>query len=98
GARRPIVAVIAPEREIASMLRAHSDVRIVAPDAIDSVDHEVERLLGEHRAGSLQGPRVPLEQTAPLERAEQARQLAAILAGVAQRKTRSGHNRDGRSG
>jgi hypothetical protein len=86
GSRRPIIAIISPDREVATMLRARSDVRLVAPGAIDSVGAEVERLIAEHRAGTLQGPRVPREVVAPLERSEQARQLAEILGRVAAKR------------
>jgi hypothetical protein len=86
GSRRPIVAVIAPERELAAMLRAHSDARIVAPQRVDSVEDEIERLLSEHREGTLQGPRVSSEQIEPLQRSEQARRLAEILDTVTRRR------------
>jgi hypothetical protein len=83
GARRPVLAVGPRGTEMEGLLRAHADARLVDAAGLADLAPAVERLLEEHLAGDLQAPRVDEEVVAPLRRAEQARQLAAIFARVA---------------
>ncbi len=79
GARRPIIAAVNGDSELASLLREHADVRFVAPDEPQRLQETVLKLITEHRAGALAGPRVPASVTAPLQRKRQAEQLAEIF-------------------
>jgi len=79
GARRPILAICPPESEMEALVRRHADVRLVRPSAPEELGSAVEQLLGEHSAGSIQGPRVPFSVTAQLRRSEQAAELASIF-------------------
>lgn len=79
GARRPILAVLPPEAEMAQILRDHADVRVVAAYDVEQIAAELERLVEEHRAGALAEPRVPEERTLSLTRDAQARTLDEIL-------------------
>lgn len=79
GARRPIIAVIPPESEMAEILDEYSDARIVASYDIDTLAEELERLITEHTSGLLDEPTVPEELISPLERTEQAKILDRIL-------------------
>jgi hypothetical protein len=83
GARRPIVAVIPPDSEMHTLIRDHADARVIAPDGISQFGAVVEQLLAEHRAGAIQGPRVPESVAAPFRRGEQAKKLAEIFARIA---------------
>lgn len=79
GARRPILALVSRGSELAQLLRAHADVRLVGSDDLAGA---TERLLSEHRAGAIQEPRVALDLTLPLARTEQANKLIAIFTGL----------------
>lgn len=79
GARRPILGLVPPGSEQEHVLCAHADARLVRVDQRDSLLTTIERLLREHREGTLQEPRVPLEATAPLRRSEQVARLAEIF-------------------
>lgn len=79
GVRRPILALIPPDTEMAALIDGHADARIVDADMPGRVVGAVERLLSEHRDGQLQEPRVPESVTAPLARREQAKKLTAIF-------------------
>ena len=79
GARRPIVAVCPPQTEMAALLGRYADARMVDCDVGEDAVDAFERLVDEHQAGSLQQPRVPVSVTEPLQRAEQAAQLAALF-------------------
>jgi hypothetical protein len=83
GARRPVLAVCPPGSEMESLLRAYGDVRAIDPDRLGEFPAAVAGLLAEHRAGTLQRPRVDASVVAPLRRSEQAKQLAAVLDSVA---------------
>jgi len=82
GARRPIVAVVPPECEMAGILRDHADVRIVPSYDVEELSNEFERLVEEHERGELAGARVPEEMTQSLTREAQARILDGILKDV----------------
>lgn len=79
GSRRPILALVPTDWELARMLRRYSDLRRVDPPDESRLAAEIERLLDEHAAGTLQAPRVSDELIAPLRRSEQARKLAVIF-------------------
>ncbi len=79
GSRRPILAVVPADWELTGMLRQYSDLRHVDPGDQAGLASNVEALLAEHADGTLQQPRVSEELIAPLHRAEQAKQLAAIF-------------------
>ncbi|MBI1737083.1 MAG: glycosyltransferase [Candidatus Rokubacteria bacterium] len=79
GARRPVLAIIAPGTEMEALLRRHADVHSVHRYTVDAVVAAVEELLAEHRAGRLAIPSVNEDTVRPLYRREQARRLAGIL-------------------
>jgi len=79
GARRPIVAIVPPASDMASLLRKHSDVRFVKPEGVDTLVATLEQLVDEHMAGRIQEPRVSESLTAPLRRSEQAASLASVF-------------------
>lgn len=79
GARRPILAAIAGEGELAQLLESYADVRLVDRTDLSQLETTVEELLREHRAGTLQAPRVSIEDIHPLRRSEQAKELAAVF-------------------
>jgi hypothetical protein len=83
GSRRPILAVCPFESEMASLLRAYADVRLVDPGRPAEIVPSMERLLDEHRAGTLQTSHIDADAVAPLRRVEQVKRLVAILERVA---------------
>lgn len=100
GVRQPIVAVCPTDLDMASLLMEHADVRLVAPDAVDTITAPLEHLLDEHGGGLIQEPRVSESVTPPVRRSERAKRLAAIfekaIDGAARRQAkRSGYCRSG---
>jgi Glycosyltransferase Family 4 len=83
GVRRPIISVCPPMSEMDAIVRGHADARPINPDTLEELGPAVERLADEHRASTIQQPRVSQAVVAPLHRVEQARKLAAIFAMVA---------------
>jgi glycosyltransferase involved in cell wall biosynthesis len=79
GARRPIVAVVAAESEMAELLRNHADVRIVPGYDVDRLEAALERLIEEHQAGRLGEPTVRVDLTEPLTRDAQSLILDRVL-------------------
>lgn len=79
GARRPIVAVVAPASEMAELLKSHADVRIVPGYDVDALEAELARLVEEHQAGRLAEPTVRVDLTEPLTREAQSRILDRVL-------------------
>jgi glycosyltransferase involved in cell wall biosynthesis len=79
GARRPVLALVRPEWELADLLRKYADARFVRWADRDALAGAVAGLLAEHRAGTLQHPRVSAEVIAPLARTTQAAELAQIF-------------------
>jgi hypothetical protein len=82
GARRPVLAAIAPDGEMAALGARYGDVRIVAP-AEEAFEGAVAILLAEHRAGRLEDPVQPQEPPEALSRRAQSVNLAQILDSVA---------------
>lgn len=82
GARRPIVAAVDPQGEMATLGREYGDLRLVPEYGEAAVAAEVERLLGEHRAGVLQRPIEPPGDLNDLTRSAGARRLAMVLDSV----------------
>jgi hypothetical protein len=85
GARRPIIAVVPTETEMAEVLRSHADVRLVPAYNVDLLAAELERLVQEHSAGALVRPTVPEDAVEPLSRDGQTRILDEILLELIQR-------------
>lgn len=79
GSRRPILALVPADWELTSLLERYADFHRVDPCNEDELDATVVRLLDEHAAGKIQGPRVSEVLIAPLQRSEQAKELAAIF-------------------
>jgi hypothetical protein len=79
GSKRPILAVVPPGWELTGMLERYSDSRRADSSDQAVLVSTVMALLDEHAAGTLQAPRVPDEQIAPLQRSEQVKKLAAIF-------------------
>jgi hypothetical protein len=88
GVRRPILGLVPRDSEMEALLVAHADVRLVGSGPVDDLGAAVRELLREHRAGSLQAPRVARSTIAHLERREQARQLAEIFERVGEQRDR----------
>jgi hypothetical protein len=88
GVRRPILALISAQGELANLLTAHADARVVPREDPSLLDEQLRILLAEHQRGELQGPRVEEELTRPLTRREQAVQLSAVLDAVVRGETR----------
>jgi hypothetical protein len=83
GARRPVLALIPEDGEVAGLLARHGDVRRVAAGTPGAFRAQLETLLDEHRGGLLQGARVEWEAVETLSRMTQAGKLADILAAAA---------------
>jgi glycosyltransferase involved in cell wall biosynthesis len=79
GARRPIIAVLPPGCEMAKILAACADARIVASYDVDDLAAQLERVIAEHSAGLLREPKITQHQIAHLSRDGQARILDGIL-------------------
>ena len=79
GARRPVVASLPWPCEASRLIEDHGELwRVERPDA-DAFEGTLRRLLEAHRAGTLQGSRVPEATVAPLSRRAQVRTLARIF-------------------
>ena len=82
GARRPVVAALPVGCEAERLLGEHGDPRLVRPLTSSEVEGVLDRLVREHRAGELEGPRVPAARVEALTRREQTRALTRVLDSV----------------
>jgi hypothetical protein len=79
GVRRPVLAIISPSGEMATLSREYGDVRVLSRFDAETVEEQVERLLSDHRRGLLQRTVQPRRRVEDLTRYEQAQRLAAVL-------------------
>jgi glycosyltransferase involved in cell wall biosynthesis len=79
GARRPILAVVDPNGEMATLGRRYGDVQLVPEYCEDSVAQAVEQLLARQRSGALNRPARPHRPLEELTRRTQASRLATVL-------------------
>ncbi|WP_081752481.1 glycosyltransferase [Kallotenue papyrolyticum] len=80
GMGRPMLALV-PDGDVARLVRDSGTGLTVAPGDVDGIVVALERLLAEHRAGTLTGQLDP-ERLRPFERRELTRRLAALLDAV----------------
>ena len=83
GARRPVLGIVDPSGEMASLGRDYGDMRIVPTYEVEAVAAAVEQLLAQQRAGALTGKVEPRRPLAEITRRAQAGRLAALLDSLA---------------
>ena len=89
GARRPILGVVPKGCEMEQVLTASADIRMVRPWEAEGVKRALTALLEEHRAGTLQAPRVEEDRVLRYTREAQAGALARVFDEVLMESTGS---------
>jgi hypothetical protein len=82
GSRRPVVAALPAGCEAERLIVEHGELWRLEALEEGAILAVLMRLLAEHRAGRLQGARVPVERVEPLSRGAQVARLAALFDAV----------------
>jgi glycosyltransferase involved in cell wall biosynthesis len=82
AARRPILAAVPPDGTAAQLIREANAGIVVAPDDVDGIQHALEELVDQWRAGELADVSLPPAVTERISRRTRARQLAELLQSI----------------
>ena len=83
AAERPILAVVPPDGEAASILGETGAAVVVAPDDVDGMARAISELQSRWRAGELDGATLSPKSRTRLSRTTRAEELAELLRSVA---------------
>ena len=83
AAGRPILAVVPPDGEAATLVRETGAGVVVAPDDVDGIAASLAELERRWRAGELEEPELSPDLRARLARRDRAERLAALLGRLA---------------
>lgn len=82
AAERPILAAVPQDGTAAGLIEATGAGTVVAPDNVEAMTAELNRLASQWRSGTLAAPKLSLEWKEKLSRTSRASDLLAVLAEV----------------